>query len=266
MKLPNAPLLEVFFELQWDVPKTGGAGALSFGYDPGFNAFESAFEVAMNAAGYTTQEVVAKEGPTFANRIVKRVRKGDDQPFPLIQIGHGIFACNVSTDYEWNDFRAFCLDGLDHVLECYPTSPTSPFRPSRAELRYVDVFNKDLLGHESLTKFLKTNSKLTHDGLGFLNSEVFTGADQGQMVLQRSIANAEIGWFRFDVANATTHNKDSILLTSRVVKDADFAGEDWAENTRDAVCEWLGEAHNITSEFFSSFVSDDLMESFKQNL
>ncbi len=266
MKLPNAPLMEVVFELHWDVPKTGQASSsVSFGYDPGFDAFKGAFDAAVAAAGYTVQEIVAQPGPTIANAVVCRFRKGDGQPFPLMQIGHGVFACNISTDYEWSDFKAFCLEGLGHILACYPRTPISPFRPSRIELRYVDVFNEELLGHKSLTNFLKTNSKISHDGLGFLDTDVFTGGAQGQLVVRRSIAKAELGWFRFDVANATANNKDSILLTSRVVKDADFALDDWTENTSDAISDWLSEANKITSEFFKSFISDDLMARFKQD-
>lgn len=265
MRLPNAPLTEVIFELHWQVIKTGLLeGLVNFGYDPGFAAFESAFTTVMDSVGYTAREVVAQPGPTFANKVVTRFRKGDGQPYPIIQIGHGILACNVSTDYEWTDFKAFCLEALEHVLACYPTSPEMPFRPSRIELKYTDIFNESLLKHWSITKFLNSNSKLSYDGLGFLDSEVFAGTDEGRMVFQRSIADAEIGRFLFELGSAKTDIERNIMLRSQVVKDADFAS-DWTESTSDRVADWLSQAHDITSKFFSSFISDDLMELFKEN-
>ena len=74
-----------------------------FGYDPGFAVFSQQFGQLMDASGYKAVERVSPPGPSFVHQIVYRYRK--EQAFPLAQIGHGIFACNVSTDYEWDAFE-----------------------------------------------------------------------------------------------------------------------------------------------------------------
>ena len=258
MRLPSAPLLEVVFELRWQVHSTGDV----FGYDPGFAAFSKSFEQAMNASGYKAHERVASPGPSFVHRIVNRYRK--QEPFPLVQIGHGIFACNVSTEYEWTDFRKMIAQGVQDVLKCYPHTAVTPLVPSLFELRYVDVFNEELVGDQSWQNFLAKCSKMKFTTLPYLESVTVPGADRVNFGLRQDLKDADLGHFELQIANGISSGKPSILMTSKVIK-AKFGDAAPALASLEAlVPKWADAAHTVNSEFFKAFVDDALMAKFKE--
>jgi uncharacterized protein (TIGR04255 family) len=168
----------------------GARVPIRFGYDPGFMHFQSAFDGIMSSRGFKSHQMVAEPGPTVPHAIVKRYRLADNQPFPLVQIGHGIFACNFSTDYEWANFRQFAESLLQSLEKAYAKSALCPLNPARLELRYIDIFDAELMGHTSFGRFLKEDTKFDYEGLPFLNSNLFTGDESGQILLRRNIAAA----------------------------------------------------------------------------
>lgn len=266
MRLPDAPLLEVVFELRWDVVvDEPQRGPVRFGYDPGFAPFRAKFDELMAAKGYRFAEVMGEPGPTVAHAITKRYRLASDQPFPLVQIGHGIFACNFSTDYDWDSFWTFAAEMLRLVMQAYPRSDLSQLAPNRLELRYIDIFDSELLGHASFGRFLSENTKINYKSLDFLNSNLFTGNETGHFFLRRDIARAEVGWFQMEAASAEHSGKASVIATSRVVKEDQFADASWRGDLGKATTQWLEAAHDVTSRFFKEFVSDELMRKFERD-
>jgi uncharacterized protein (TIGR04255 family) len=263
VRLPDAPLLEVVFELRWKVAISDDSSPAPFGYDPGFDQLKKNFDEALSKEGYARQEQITQPGPTVVYAVAKRYRK-EDEAFPLIQIGHGLFACNYSTDYDWGDFESFCKHQLGNLIASYPVTAITELKPSRVELRYIDIFNSDLLKHSSFMRFLNENSQIDFDGFPFLSSAKFSGDDSGLIRMRRDLADPSSGWFQFDAASAKNEEDKAVLLTSRVVKEAAF-DELWQNNLQDAAALWLGQAHSVTSEFFKSFVSADLMKSFGPN-
>jgi len=255
MRLPNAPLVEVVFEIHWEIVKTSPEGGpVVFGYDPEFVKFETNFDRLMLAAGFS-RESLLQPGPTIAHAIVNRYRKGTE-PFPIVQIGHGIFACNVSTDYEWEPFKQFAIENAQRVVDTYPD-----LKVSRLELRYIDLFNADMLQHNSITEFLKSNSSVKYDGFAFLESALFEGEDQGMLSIRKPLANKELGYFTFEIANAASEGKIGLLLVSRVVKEK-VSEQNFKGDILTALGSWLGDAHDVTSPFFRAFVHPDLMKQF----
>jgi uncharacterized protein (TIGR04255 family) len=267
VRLPNAPLVEVVFELRWDVTRTGGigpAGGAHFGYDPGFQSLENAFSILMKKAGYTSQELTMAPGPVLVWSPVKRYRKGDGSPFPLVQIGHGIFAFNSSTEYDWSSFKEQALQSLAWLKEAYPSGKDFGLRPVRAELKYIDSFDSVLLGHNSFSRFLRDNTKINYGGFGFVESGVFGGDDKGKFKLTKSLLDRDVGVLDFEVGTGELYSSTGVLLSSGVTKDQDFKEGDWVENTVLAAGRWLEAAHAVTSPFFASFVSPELMMQFNQ--
>ena len=260
MRLPNAPLVEVLCELRWEVQTTGPAGLVTFGYDPGFKIFEATFDTLMKKAGYTSQEVMAFPGPPLVWAVTKRYRKADSSLFPLVQIGHGVLAVNFSTDYDWPTFKSTVL-GIFKLLDAaYPKGTHFSLRPIRIELKYIDSFDSKLVGHISLLCFLRDNTNIEYKGFDFLESEKFSNEDRGIFKLTKGLSDADIGSLSFEIMNI---NSDAILLTSSVIKESAFdAG--WTEDIISAADGWLDEAHAVTSPFFSSLVSSDLMKHFNK--
>lgn len=249
MKLPNAPLVEVIFEMQWDIPAAGPF----FKYDPGFEVFLSKFAKEAAALGYTSHQALEVE-PPFGNKATDRFRMRE--PFPILQIGHGLFACNISTDYEWSRFRGLIEEGIGAVERSYPTN-MRPLQPSRLELRYIDVFNTELLSHSSFTRFIKEATTLKINNLGIFD-DCDAANDIGSLNY-RVDRGPDVGVFDYQLASGAANDVQSILLTSRVIKSAVGMGSPLKAN----VLKWADAAHDTTSKFFTNFVSKKLMKKFQ---
>jgi uncharacterized protein (TIGR04255 family) len=179
-----------------------------------------------------------------------------------VQIGHGIFACNFSTDYDWPDFEAFVVEQMHRLQAAHPKSELALLQPVRIELRYVDIFNCELLNHNSFTRFLWRDTKTRFEGLEFLQGNRFAGDDAGMLRLRRGLADPELGWFQLETASAQSDGAPAIILTSRVTKEMEPA--EWSADPISKSKVWLAAAHSVTSDFFRSFVGDELMAKFKQ--
>jgi uncharacterized protein (TIGR04255 family) len=255
--LPNAPLVEVIFELRWQVVKTEVG---PFGYDPGFIPFATAFQSAISAAGFKTPERVAPTGPPVVHQVVFRYRQ--DEAVPLVQIGHGIFACNVSTEYEWMEFRKLISETASKFLASYPDTPLAPLVPCHLELRYVDVFNEALLGHASWQTFIAKSTKIGFQSLKYLDDVAISGRDRGGLNLQYDLKDQALGRFEVQIANGEAAGTPGILMTSKVVKthfDAVLRS-----SLHDLVLEWADGAHDVTHNFFEACIDDALMAKFRE--
>jgi len=49
-------------------------------------------------------------------QIFSRFYRAEDQNFPILQIGPGIFAANQSSEYDWESFRKLTREGVEILL------------------------------------------------------------------------------------------------------------------------------------------------------
>jgi uncharacterized protein (TIGR04255 family) len=259
VRLPNAPLVEVIFELRWQVVKTE-AGPIAFGYDPGFVPLAGAFQKAISEAGFKIQERVAPPGPPVVHQIVFRYRQKD--AFPLIQLGHGILACNLSTEYEWTEFRKLIAESVNRFLNCYPDTPITPLNPCHLELRYVDVFNEAMLGHTSWKAFITKSTNVGFRSLKYLDNVTIEGRDRGSINLQYDLKDEALGRFEVQIANGEAAGSSVILMNSKVVK-TNFQVIQRA-SLHDFLLKWADGAHDVTHNFFEACIDDSLMTKFQE--
>lgn len=262
MRLPNAPLLEVVFELRWHIQKN--APNEPFGYDPGFHRLADNFQNAVTALGYNSHEPVGMAQTPLAHTPVHRFRISGEQQFPLLQIGHGLFACNLATDYDWEKFRDLLDVGLKALLDSHPRDLTAPLSPILLELRYVDAFDKELLGHTSLGRFLTESTSFEIGGIPYLSSEVFEGDDRDtNFKTRKNLTGDPNSYFQLEASSGKISGDPGIIMTSRVVKNGPEI--ELGTNSRSIkknILDWADKAHGITSPFFRSFINQDLMEVF----
>lgn len=265
MKLPNAPLAEVIFELHWaldgadDIP-------IQFQQDPLYPLLVPEFTEAAISHGFIFRKDM-HSGPTspLGQSVQYRYSKSEDRLFPLWQIGPGIFACNESTDYEWGEFRSNLKGGLQALLSSYPRTKSYPMRPTHLELRYLDGFSSDLLGHTDLIKFLGKDVNFNLEVNDFMRSKPFSGQTKGHIEIIRDVRGEKDTVFSVYVATASQVKPATIRMTSKVLKRSDSIN--LGDNSRTFVAEvlkWVDNAHDLTHEFFRSFVSPSLMSNFKK--
>ncbi|MDA1101249.1 MAG: TIGR04255 family protein [Proteobacteria bacterium] len=264
MKLPNAPLIEVVFELRWALAGPNEL-PMALRQDPVYSLLAADFSERAVSLGYSVRrdQSTNQAGP-FGYSIQYRYFRDEDTAFPLLQIGPGIFAYNDATGYEWNDFRKNLREGLRTLLNSYPKSKSFAMKPVHLELRYIDVFDTDLLGHSDLEKFLDGDVDLKIRLNDFLKSDrVFSGPVKGKVEIFRDIKGEKETSFQMTIASALADESRVIHMVSKVVKKSSLI--DLGDNSRTMVSraiEWADSAHDITHAFFEDFVGGKLMKTF----
>src|SRR5688572_1001001 len=118
-RLPKAPLAEVVFELRWVLQSDPGLPPF-LRNDPGLAPLLDSFTANMKKAGYGFTRDMSPATQTGAYGVARRYFLGADKPFPIMQIGPGIFATNASSLYDWKSYKAQVIQGVRAVFKSYP--------------------------------------------------------------------------------------------------------------------------------------------------
>lgn len=264
-KLPSAPLVEVIFDLHWKLqgpPNTPSA----FQTDPGYHVLFDAFRTALRKEGFAAERLRPDANPELivGDTVRTQFLAADDQSFPMYQIGPGLFASNDGTDYTWTKFKKRTLMGVRHLIDSYPDLSDFSFTPSQLELRYVNSFDAELIGHSDLLKFVRN-----HTQLSLVVPERVIGPKCGKLSgggieLTFPIRDRENMMFYFQLATASASGNPTIGLVTKVMSRRPklAVGKDNKVSVT-SVGKWLEDAHSISSPFFRSLVKEPLMKKFK---
>ncbi len=266
MRLPNAPLAEVIFELRWKVEGVPGTPpGFPFGNDPGYPIFARIFSEKATKQGFPIKESARPgEVAPIAYMTRERFKRAADKPFPVLQIGPGVFACNASTEYEWPLFKALIAEGLELVFDSYPITEVTRHDLIGCELRYLDVFDQSLLGHLDFLKFFTENTNGYRLDLPFLADELLHGETSGQLNIEKGVAFDKETRFHFEVGTGESPSAKGLVAWSKVTKNSDSMKLDEAKKEKiGALLSWAESAHDVTHKFFHGFVAQNLMEKFK---
>lgn len=262
--LPNAPLVEVVFELRWRLqgdPQTPPP----FLIDPGYPILVSNFITAAGRYGFKKVDKIAKDGMLTAHSIGMRLYKTEDEPFPLWQIGPGIFASNESAAYTWSQFKKTAIDGIKVVLSSYPKIKGFDFKPIHMELRYIDSFDRTFIAHQDLLKFINETTSLKIDLPSFCKKRPLKKSPTANLKFEFPISNLRNSNFSFRIADGKIKGSESMLLESGVITRSDSINFGKTLPRRlQFINDWLEAAHNLTSPFFKEFVSQSLMKKFER--
>ena len=157
--LPKAPLAEVVFELRWAL-QAGPEGVPVLQSDPGLIPLLDQFTGEMKKIGFGFTRDLSHPLQTGAHSVVRRFYKATDRPFPIMQIGPGIFATNESSEYDWKPFKKQAEQGIRALLRSYPKLNFFALKLIHIELRYIDAFPASLVGNVALFTFLEKQTTL----------------------------------------------------------------------------------------------------------
>ena len=200
---------------------------------------------------------------TIGHNVRLRFHMAEDRTFPMFQIGPGVFASNDATEYEWTKFKKRTVKGVGHLLRSYPDMSDFSFRPVHLELRYIDSFDPDLIGHQDLLKFINSDTRFSIDIPKRVIGLKCEDAKQGNILLEFPISNWKDTVFSFQLTTGTIEQRSTILLFSKVISSSQELRIGRTKKlTMSAVSRWLEDAHSITSPFFKSLVHKRLMSKF----
>ncbi len=265
MKLPNAPLIEVVFELRWTL-KGGQEIPPALHVDPGFELLAENFENASRSHGFEFRKDMDPATPGPMGHSVKyRYMRSSNEPFPLWQIGPGIFACNQATEYDWDTYKELVSRGLQTLFASYPKIKSFPLKPVYLELRYIDAFNEELLGHKDLIKFLSNDTSFSAEVSDFLKSDKFVEDTNGLVRIAKSFKNDRDTIFQIEIGTGQANQKPGLVVISQVKKKSNTIDVGaTAKSKIKNIMKWLDSAHEATSPFFRDFVSAELMKEFQK--
>jgi hypothetical protein len=265
--LPKAPLVEVVFELRWMLQE-GPSGAPVLQSDPGLLPLLNGFATRATKAGFKASIEMSHPLQTGPYGVVRRFFRRSDEPFPILQVGPGIFASNEGPDYDWKSFKAQGLKGLRDLLDSYPKLEFFPLRPKSLELRYIDVFSKEVAGGASLLGFLASGTSMKLDLPPMLaDRKRFAPDVAGRMILQMDLKERKGSKLVLDLGSAQnnlTKEEDIVRLETKVLTAGDGVPQ---YKTRSKfisdVVEWLDFAHDIHSPLFKELISAEVLKNFR---
>ena len=266
-RLPKAPLVEAVFELRWRLQE-GPPSQPSLHADPGLLPLMEAFTHKMKAARYTTTRDMSHPLATGAYGVVRRYFLSPEKPYPIMQIGPGIFATNDGPLYSWKSFRSQVKAGVQALLTSYPDLRFFKLQPISLELRYVDVFDKSVLGSKGgLIHFINGATTLKIEPPALIkNHKIVTGNVDGRFAIQQHLKEREDSLFLMDLGSGkNTETGDNIVRLETKVLTGSSGVPRYRQNAQfiKALDAWLVFAHNILSPFFGQFIRSDVMAKFK---
>lgn len=242
-KLPNAPLLEVVFELRWPVVTEKDFNKFNYLYGDLYSAFKEKYPVREPLPLSQTPEIPRN---FLINNPLHRYRSKDN--YPLIQVGPGLLTLNtIDEKYFWEDYSKDSKELIESFFNIYEKNPTDKFTPS---LLYYDFFVLDM-ENVNVLEFVN-NSLNLNINQGFLK----TNENPKNFVLNLSYP-VKLGdlIISFNIGK-NNKNEDGLVLQTRL------NGTKFDPNPNDIV-NWLDEAHDFCSNSFKELTKGSLYESFK---
>jgi uncharacterized protein (TIGR04255 family) len=261
-KLSSPPLIEVIFEVRWKLPTPADAPS-PFRGDPGYPLFADKFATLAARRGFRNIESVGAQTGlpfTLAYSVSTRFRKSGEQPFPLIQIGPGLFAANDSgSGYEWQSFRAMALASFGDVLESYPQTKSFKLAIDRLELRYRNVFAPPVISSTDFYEFVDKHTHLQVRLDPFLQKLRTRGQSDVSWTHSAKLSSPRKGRFNVVLGTATTNGEPSILLETVFRTDAKSVNLKSTSALKD-IGKLLDDGHGLSSPFFEAFIRPELLE------
>lgn len=251
-KLQNPPLIEVIFEMRWDLREREG----EVRFDPYAKIFPGILSSALGEGYPVYEELPTSDIPDEISGYIvqhrfRRVKDG----WPLVQVGPGIITLNDIESYEWQDFRHRIEEVLDALFREYPDR--SLLTPNEVALRYLDAYPFDF-ERENIVEFLSTKLGVQNR----ISAAPFEAIDVSPapvgIDLRYSFSSQRPpGYLHIGFSRGRARGKDA-LIGEIIVQSRE--GE--VPGTKDEIISWVSEAHTLTHAWFFGMIKGDLLEEF----
>lgn len=241
-KLPNAPLLEVIFELRWRVLNQTDLVKSQYLHGDLYSILKSEYPF---RELLTPPEVPAA---VLINKPVYRFRKAKDE-YPLIQVGPGLLTLNITDEeYFWDSYYDSANLLLESFSKVHSLNSDDRFTPS---LIYIDFFNI-VPEKENILQFINKNLDIKIEQGFFKENRTPNVFNLG---LNFGIA---LGNLSINLNTGKNGKKESglILQTKITGKEFNYSSND--------ILDWLRDAHELCSRLFKNMTKGQLYETFKK--
>jgi uncharacterized protein (TIGR04255 family) len=250
--LPNKPLVEAIFELQWELLTNDDVQR-----DPGFRILLGRMYDKVRSEYPELEDLPQTIVPEdITPRIVRHRFRVKKNGWPLVQIGPGILSVNDTEGYTWEGFKPRLIEAITALFGSYPTD-IHKLNVTQVTFRYLDAIPYD--GSVPVLQFLRElmHTNIQVDPLLFEEKAL---ADS-PIGLQLSLAYA-LPDLRGDVAISLSlgarDGKPSIIWGTQVRAQGNNVPKSPKEYGP-----WLEAAHTVLGNWFRTLARGKLYESFR---
>ncbi len=239
-RLPNAPLVEVVFELRWQIQDKSDLLSFQYLFGDLYSELKNKYPV---RESLTPPEIPLD---VFINQPIYRYRI-EKEKYPLYQIGPGILTVNTIDEvYFWDDFYKSSEEILDTFIGIGSFDKELKFKPS---LLYFDFFPFDF-SSDNVHDFLNEKFNITFKQ-NFMDESIPTNLNLGFYY------KTKIGDIATTFQKGKNNKKnDGIVLRTKI------DGLSYKLNKNDLL-KWINDAHKLSSQSFKELTKGKLYETFK---
>lgn len=252
--LPNKPLVEAIFEVQWASSSDAGQADIV----PGFRILLGRlYDRVRSEYPYLEDLPQAQFPEELTGRLVRHRFRASKDGWPLVQVGPGVLSVNETHGYSWDSFRPRLTQALSALIESYPRD-IYPLKVTQVMLRYLDAI--PIAKGTALLRFLRESlhTTIAVDERLFQNSQAASSPDGVSLNLVFSLPELP-GAVSLSFGVGTKENQPSLIWDTQVL----VRGED-VPTTIEAYEAWLIQAHDIAGRWFRTLSSGPLYESFRR--
>ncbi len=241
-RLPNAPLLEVIFELRWNALTQEATKKWQYLHGDLYSLIRDKYPVRE-----LINNVEVPKEILFHFQVgqpIHRFRPAQDT-YPLVQLGPGLLTLNtVDRKYSWTEYSKNILDISNKFFEVHPIKDSLALN-----LQYFDFFSFDF-----------ENSNV----LDFLSKNLKIDMKQGFQVPNRNLDSLDLGL----TYNITTDSRIFIGLNKGINEGKDglilrtmCQGKNISPKI-ESIHDWIEKSHEMVSQLFKDMTSGEMYESF----
>lgn len=240
-KLLNAPLLEVIYELKWNITNSNDLGKYQYLHGDLYALLKDSYT--------TRQQLTPPEIPIdiLIHKPIHQYRKVE-KGYPLYQTGPGILTLNTDdAGYYWEQYYKEAERLTKSFFEVYQYTKDEKFRPS---LLFIDFFRFDFNEADVLT-FLQENLHIA------INQNFYNQQEPASGFNLDLAYNTEHGQFHIAINAGNAHAKQErgLILQTRL------NGPEFEANS-EKILSWLSTAQAFCSGIFKEMTKGNLYESF----
>lgn len=241
-KLKNAPLVEVVFELKWNISNENInefqylIGDLHACLKDNYSFRESLIP---NALPYDL----------FINQPCHRYRR-NDKGYPLYQLGPGILTFNTIHDlYEWDDFYKDLKVIIENFINVYKNNQNESYT---CALVYFDFFEFDF-EKNNILDYINENFNISIEQ-NFIESNLTARANDVLLSFNYKIESGNL-IINLKKGIQNSSKKVGIVIETRIESNK-------LELQSEILLIWLIKTHDLTSSLFKKIIKEQLYNTF----
>jgi len=253
--LKNNPLVEVIFELHWELPETTSSGEK---FDANYRRFLARMEEGVIGDYMKYKPLPAADVPEkLIPHVVQHQFWVAENTWPVIQVGPGIVSVNDTAGYHWIDFKERISYLVELFFKTHPNS--SELNLERILLKYINARKFDY-DQENILAFIRDKLKVNIDMSQIMSQDSRVTAIPYALNLTTAFLSQQPkGSVEVRIRRGKIHHDDVLFweLTSFTT------GQDVPGPGHQDIVNWSEDAHCLIRELFFKMIEGELLEEFE---